>query len=190
MSADTDKHFAAGWTAADFFRSSSERWQNWMQTIWPAGKATGTTGWPADAVRGPIELWQDWMTKVWPSANGAEGVTWPVGPITWPVPDARLADWQAAWSYWVDACQRTILFWDVMRQRGNTFLEHEERGKPPLLVFDHEMVLDGRTLERPTRWSDSKLFDMPVKSFTVVMQLGRRETLALTVTRIVQVVMF
>ena len=152
MSADTDKHFAAGWTAADFFRSSSERWQNWMQTIWPAGKATRTTGWPADAVRGPIELWQDWMTKVWPSANGAEGVTWPVGPITWPVPDARLADWQAAWSYWVDACQRTILFWDVMRQRGNTFLEHEERGKPPLLVFDHEMVLDGRTLERPVNY--------------------------------------
>jgi len=66
MSADTDKHFAAGWTAADFFRSSSELWQNWMQTIWPAGKATRTTGWPADAVRGPIELWQDWMTKVWP----------------------------------------------------------------------------------------------------------------------------
>ena len=60
--------------------------------------------------------------------------------------------WSAAWDYWVDATQRTILFWDVMRQRGNLFLEHEAQGKPPVLVFEHEMVLDGRTLERPVNY--------------------------------------
>ena len=60
--------------------------------------------------------------------------------------------WQAAWEYWTDAAQRTVLFWDVMRQRGNQFLEHAEKGKPPVLVFEHEMVLDGRTLERPVNY--------------------------------------
>ncbi len=60
--------------------------------------------------------------------------------------------WQAAWDYWTDAAQRTILFWDVMRKRGNLFLEHEEQGKPPVLAFEHEMVLDGRTLDRPVNY--------------------------------------
>ena len=60
--------------------------------------------------------------------------------------------WQAAWEYWTDAAQRTVLFWDVMRKRGNMFVEHEEKGKPPVLVFEHEMVLDGRTFERPVNY--------------------------------------
>src|SRR5260221_8477714 len=60
--------------------------------------------------------------------------------------------WQAAWEYYVDAAQRSILFWDVMRKRGNVFLEHEAAGKPPVLAFEHEMVLDGRTLERPVNY--------------------------------------
>jgi hypothetical protein len=67
----------------------------------------------------------------------------------WPLP---FAPWQAAWDYWADAVQRTILFWDVMRKRGNFFLEHEAKGKPPVLAFEHEMVLDGRTLERPVNY--------------------------------------
>src|SRR5215470_11763524 len=60
--------------------------------------------------------------------------------------------WQAAWDYWVDAAQRTVLFWDVLRKRGNLFLEHEAKGKPPVLAFEYEMVLDGRTLERPVNY--------------------------------------
>src|SRR5213596_1825291 len=60
--------------------------------------------------------------------------------------------WQAAWDYWVDAAQRTVLFCDVMRKRGNMFLEHEAKGKPPVLAFEHEMVLDGRTLGRPVNY--------------------------------------
>ena len=60
--------------------------------------------------------------------------------------------WQAAWDYWTDAAQRTVLFWDVMRKRGNMYLEHEQKGKPPVLIFEHEMVLDGRTLERPVNY--------------------------------------
>ncbi|MDJ0950279.1 MAG: DUF3141 domain-containing protein [Alphaproteobacteria bacterium] len=57
-----------------------------------------------------------------------------------------------AWEYWVDRSQRSILFWDVLRKRGNMHNEHAEKGNPPLLVFEHEMVMDGRTLERPCNY--------------------------------------
>jgi poly(3-hydroxyalkanoate) synthetase len=56
------------------------------------------------------------------------------------------------WDYWVDSCQRSILFWDVMRKRGNQAIEHYQEGKPPVLVFDYELVIDGRTLERPVNY--------------------------------------
>jgi len=58
-----------------------------------------------------------------------------------------------AFSYWIDSFQRTVLLWDVLRERGNTFLEHEKEGKPPVLVFDYDMVVDGRTLEHPANYA-------------------------------------
>jgi tellurite resistance protein len=58
-----------------------------------------------------------------------------------------------AWEYWVDVMQRQILFWDVLRKRGNQALEHYKAGKPPVLVFDYEMVVDGRQLERPVNYA-------------------------------------
>jgi pimeloyl-ACP methyl ester carboxylesterase len=58
-----------------------------------------------------------------------------------------------ALAYWIDAWQRTVLFWDVMRKRGNIALEHHREGKPPVLVFDYETVLDGRSLERPVNYA-------------------------------------
>ena len=57
-----------------------------------------------------------------------------------------------AFDYWVDAGQRSVLFWDVMRKRGNQAIEHYEKGKPPVLVFDSEVVMDGRELDRPTNY--------------------------------------
>ncbi len=55
-----------------------------------------------------------------------------------------------AWDYLVDRWQRSVLTLDVLRERGNLYLEHSEQGKPPVLVFDHEVIADGRTLEDPT----------------------------------------
>ncbi|MBV1797888.1 DUF3141 domain-containing protein [Siccirubricoccus sp. G192] len=55
--------------------------------------------------------------------------------------------------YAIDASQRAILFWDTMRQAGNAFVEHEAEGCPPVLVFDWEMVLDGRSLPRPCNYA-------------------------------------
>src|SRR5690625_448252 len=55
--------------------------------------------------------------------------------------------------YWLDAQQRSALFLDVLRQRGDQFIEHSSEGKPPVLVFEHEIVLDGRTLPQPVNYS-------------------------------------
>jgi pimeloyl-ACP methyl ester carboxylesterase len=63
-------------------------------------------------------------------------------------------DWS---SYAVDSMQRGILFLDAMRQRGNQYLEHTRAGLPPVLNFDYEMVLDGRTLERAVNYALVKI---------------------------------
>jgi pimeloyl-ACP methyl ester carboxylesterase len=59
-----------------------------------------------------------------------------------------------AWaSYATDWLQRWVLFWDALRQRGNDFLEHERAGKPPLLDYDYEIVMDGRKRQRPVNYA-------------------------------------
>src|SRR5262249_46893856 len=55
--------------------------------------------------------------------------------------------------YGIDFAQRSILFWDTMRQRGNQYLQHERAGKPPVVHLDHEMVLDGRPFRRPVNYA-------------------------------------
>lgn len=57
------------------------------------------------------------------------------------------------WNYGVDVWQRSVLFWDVLRQRANTMLEHEEAGMPPVLTFQYEMLLDARRFERPANYA-------------------------------------
>jgi pimeloyl-ACP methyl ester carboxylesterase len=59
-------------------------------------------------------------------------------------------DWRA---YATDFAQRSVLFWDTLRQRGNNFLERERAGKPPVLHFAYEMELDGRKLARPVNYA-------------------------------------
>jgi pimeloyl-ACP methyl ester carboxylesterase len=55
--------------------------------------------------------------------------------------------------YAIDYAQRQILFWDVLRKRGNQYIQHTEKGSPPVLIFDYEMVMDGRTMERPVNYA-------------------------------------
>src|SRR5215207_6351981 len=61
--------------------------------------------------------------------------------------------WRDASAYWLDFTQRSILFWNTLRQRGNNWLEHEKAGKPPLLDFDWEMVADARQFERRANYA-------------------------------------
>ena len=74
---------------------------------------------------------------------------------------ARIPGVTDAVEYWVDAAQRSILFWDTLRERGNEYLRHEEAGKPPLLKFEHEMLLDGRTLEHPCNYALLRILPRP-----------------------------
>ncbi len=66
-----------------------------------------------------------------------------------------------AWNDWVsyaiDAAQRSVLFLDTLRQRGDNYLQHVAAGQPPLLHFDYETVMDGRKLPRPVNYALMKI---------------------------------
>ena len=57
-----------------------------------------------------------------------------------------------AMEFMVDAAQRSVLFWDVMRQRGNQYREHIAETAPHVLDYEVELVMDGRKLERPVNY--------------------------------------
>ena len=60
--------------------------------------------------------------------------------------------WGPFGEYVIDATQRTILFWDVLRQRSKMFEEQRAMKVPNVLSFDAELVLDGQVLERPCNY--------------------------------------
>ena len=93
-------------------------------------------------------------------------------------PTAAIGVWPGGWSsnplalddilaYQRDFWERAILFWDTLRQRADNMIAHERAGKPPLLDFDYETILDARRFERPvnyallriTRYADKCLED-------------------------------
>jgi pimeloyl-ACP methyl ester carboxylesterase len=102
--------------------------------------APATTPAPAVPEQGrradPLEAWR----TGWAAASG--------NPALWP--GAQLA--QQAFDYCVDAWQRSVLFLDVLRQRGNNHLEHSAEQVPNVLNFAFELVMTGRDLERPVNY--------------------------------------
>ncbi len=58
----------------------------------------------------------------------------------------------SAKDYGVDAWQRAVLTLDTLRERGDNDLIHEAAGDPPVLVYESEVVLDGRELARPVNY--------------------------------------
>lgn len=71
---------------------------------------------------------------------------------------------QQALEYIQDAQQRSVLFWDVLRQSGDQYLDHAQAGSPPVLVFDHEVIVDGRELSEPVNYGLLRIIppaDMP-----------------------------
>jgi len=60
---------------------------------------------------------------------------------------------QAAFEYSVDAWQRYVLTLDVLRERGNQYLEHSRSGKPPVLAFEYDVVMDARDLPKPANYA-------------------------------------
>lgn len=57
------------------------------------------------------------------------------------------------WNYQRDLFERSILFWDTLRQRADNMIAHERAGKPPLLDFDYEVLLDARRFEHPANYA-------------------------------------
>ena len=53
----------------------------------------------------------------------------------------------------LDAAQRSALFWDVMRQSGNQYQEHLAEVAPHVLSYAAELIVDGRTLDRPVNYA-------------------------------------
>ena len=70
-----------------------------------------------------------------------------------PATAAAFGPFAPAMEYMVDAAQRSVLFWDVMRQRGNQYREHLAETAPHVLDYEVELVVDGRTLERPVNYA-------------------------------------
>lgn len=66
----------------------------------------------------------------------------------WPMMDLA----RQAQDYWIDASQRSILFLDALRRRGNIHFDHAARTAPNVLSFSFESVADGRTFERPVNY--------------------------------------
>lgn len=68
--------------------------------------------------------------------------------------DLFIPSWfAAATEYAADAAQRSLLFLDVMRQRGNAYREHVVKAAPHVLEFNCELVMDGRKLDRPVNYA-------------------------------------
>jgi len=66
-------------------------------------------------------------------------------PSTWPQADSVT-------DYWTDALQRTALFLNVMKERGERYTTHAAKTAPHVLKFKAEPVKDGRQLPRPVNY--------------------------------------
>src|ERR1700751_307612 len=58
----------------------------------------------------------------------------------------------AAVEYLVDTGQRSVLFLDVMRRRGEQYREHLSKTVPHVLNYEIELIADGRNLKRPVNY--------------------------------------
>jgi len=86
------------------------------------------------------------------SSGGMKGVELPNrSPVT-------TSSFMASWpEYAVDAFQRSVLFLELLRQRGEAEIEITSRPMATVLSFDHEVLMDGRSLSRPINYALSRI---------------------------------
>jgi pimeloyl-ACP methyl ester carboxylesterase len=89
-------------------------------------------------------------TKRVPTANPPSAFLPSVAAMTGLNP--ALQAWGPLGEYVIDATQRTILFWDVMRQRSTQYFEQKKKNVPHVLSFEAEVVLDARTFDKPVNY--------------------------------------
>src|ERR1700688_1998850 len=76
----------------------------------------------------------------------------------------------SAVEYMLDAGQRSVLFLDVMRRRGDQYREHVAQTAPHVLQYSAELIVDGRKLDEPVNYALVRI--IPPKG--VEIDLGRR----------------
>ena len=59
----------------------------------------------------------------------------------------------SAVEYMMDAGQRSVLFLDVLRQRGDQYREHVAQTAPHVLQYAAELIIDGRMLAEPVNYA-------------------------------------
>ena len=74
-----------------------------------------------------------------------DNVTPPGGPMSGFVASAV--------EYMVDAGQRSVLFLDVLRRRGDQYREHVAQTAPHVLQYAAELIIDGRKLDEPVNYA-------------------------------------
>jgi pimeloyl-ACP methyl ester carboxylesterase/tellurite resistance protein len=53
----------------------------------------------------------------------------------------------------VDVWQRSLIFTDILRKRGNNYIRHVRSGQPPVLAFNFEIILNAKHFERPVNYA-------------------------------------
>ncbi|MEX3823230.1 DUF3141 domain-containing protein, partial [Paraburkholderia sp. BR14262] len=114
--------------------------------------ASGTSFWP--------------FAPFWPLAGASDEESSPQTPLTEAASAVSSAVNQAIetaqsaptvaqplYDYVYDAWQRSVLFLDALRERGNQTYVHEQAGMPPVLAFDYEVIVDGRELDDPCNYA-------------------------------------
>jgi hypothetical protein len=63
--------------------------------------------------------------------------------------------------FMVDALQRGVLFLELLRERGNEQVDITSRQMATVLLFDHEVLMSGRSLKRPINYALSRIIPPP-----------------------------
>ena len=62
-------------------------------------------------------------------------------------------DFMKSWlDYCGDAFEKNILFMEMLRKRGDIYLKHLDKGKPPVLSFSYTLVIDGRSRKKEVNY--------------------------------------
>lgn len=84
----------------------------------------------------------------------------PISSTALEINEPTLSLLTSAWAaYAIDVFQRSILFADTLRQRGDQMLAHEAANMPPQLDFEFEMVLDARQFGNPANYALVRITD-------------------------------
>lgn len=96
--------------------------------------------------------------------------------------DYRGSHWESirtwmeeAFSYGIDTVQRSAIFADILRKRGNGYIDHVRAGQPPVLIFQYETILDGRHLPQPVNHSLVRIVERRQKKEKQRHDLERRK---------------